>query len=531
MAPTQGVLVDLEVTATLRKISDPQAKPIVVTATCEAKAAAHAPNRLLRAGAPAGKDAVLREDDGTHPDRPGRPRAAARRPRAADRTADPAALARTRREPAARSGQVPARRASRAPTRPGDQALAKLSEMGLVPPLHGKPTDRPGGEPRAASCEPRPITDITGRRGGHEHGLPVRPGDPAGRAPHRPRTADPPVPAVRHAGLRRRHPGRHHRVGRFIARLGISSRRQPADLRPVEVGAALRRCRREQRAGRRTVGPGRPVGPQAEPERDRTELQLDPRPPGQPGHAEREHRPRSTWLRQGIRITVHRDDRPGRLRAAGRCPGQHRAAVRQLAGQGRGAGVRGTDPKPPHAEAVSQSIPVAVDAGDPADRLFAAVDAIRADTTGFLQLHAALSLGEPGLQHGVDTTAGTSCRWSSRRAPANPAQAVADRTLLPQRVQGGDPQQGRSARRSPRLNDQNTANINFTMNDVGHTSGTSTSGGVSADGGGGAVDADELRRSAARWASAGSAVRRSRPAPARPPATSGCGSTTASTTS
>ncbi len=62
MAPTQGVLVDLKVTATLRKLRDPKAETIVVTDTCEAKLRLTA-NRLLRAGAPAGKDVVLRDDD------------------------------------------------------------------------------------------------------------------------------------------------------------------------------------------------------------------------------------------------------------------------------------------------------------------------------------------------------------------------------------------------------------------------------------------------------------------------------------
>ena len=61
--PTQGVLVDFKVKATLRKISDPKAEPVVVESLSEARLRVTEKD-LLRAGSPAGKDAVLRDEHG-----------------------------------------------------------------------------------------------------------------------------------------------------------------------------------------------------------------------------------------------------------------------------------------------------------------------------------------------------------------------------------------------------------------------------------------------------------------------------------
>ncbi|NUS00348.1 MAG: hypothetical protein HOV67_34430, partial [Kribbellaceae bacterium] len=61
--PTQGVLVGLNVRATLRKVGDPNAQPIVQTGKCSALLRV-AENDLLRAGGRADKNAVLRDDNG-----------------------------------------------------------------------------------------------------------------------------------------------------------------------------------------------------------------------------------------------------------------------------------------------------------------------------------------------------------------------------------------------------------------------------------------------------------------------------------
>ncbi|MEU4291931.1 hypothetical protein AB0E63_27205 [Kribbella sp. NPDC026596] len=481
MSATQGALVDVEVTATLRKIRDPRAKPVVVTATCEAKVRL-TPNRLLRAGAPAGEDAVLREDDGTIRTGPdGRALLAGDPEPPSGRLTMPPWHGRGPNQLRGTGKSLPDEVKGADEAR--DQALARFREMGLVPPLHGKPTAA------QVANRDRVIQDITdyrlvaGMNTACQSGLVIPLVEH--RTGHAPRTRlfrlsvtqdfDDITPVGTTAS-------------RFIARLGISSRAsQQTSGRsksvPLSAGVGVSNGPAEGQSGlagrlglklsRSAIGRsfswtlGRRV--------NRVTLN--------------ESTAEVDLVRQGIRITVtemtdHGDSEPlADVQGSMVLPYDSSLARAE-------APVFATDPKPPHAEAVSRSIPVAVDAGEPADRLFAEVDAIRADTTGYLQLHAALSSESLVSNTEWITNGRYELPLVITPPPANPAQAVADRTLLPREykvvIRSTPVSQTFAA-----LNDQNTANINFTMNDVGHTSGTSTSGGVSVDGSGGAVTSGE----------------------------------------
>jgi hypothetical protein len=481
MSATQGALVDVEVTATLRKIRDPRAKPVVVTATCEAKVRL-TPNRLLRAGAPAGKDAVLREDDGTirrGPD--GRALLAGDPEPTAGRLTMPPWHGRGENQLRGTGKSLPDEVTGVDEAR--DQALTRLRELGLVPPLHGKPTAA-----QEANYD-RVIQDITdyrlvaGMNTACQSGLVIPLVEH--RTGHAPRTRlfrlsvtqdfDDITPVGTTAS-------------RFIARLGISSRAsQQTSGRsksvPISAGVGLSNGPAEGQSGlagrlglklsRSALGRsfswtlGRRV--------NRVTLN--------------ESTAEVDLVRQGIRITVtemtdHGDSEPlADVQGSMVLPYDSSLARAE-------APVFAKDPKPPHTEAVSRSIPVAVDAGEPADRLFAEVDAIRADTTGYLELHTALSSESLVSNTEWITNGRYELPLVITPPPANPAQAVADRTLLPREykvvIRSTPVSQTFAA-----MNDQNTANINFTMNDVGHTSGTSSSGGVSVDGSGGAVTPGE----------------------------------------
>jgi hypothetical protein len=150
-------------------------------------------------------------------------------------------------------------------------------------------------------------------------------------------------------------------------------------------------------------------------------------------------------------------------------------------------------PKPPHRAAVQQSIPVAVDAGNLADTICDAVPALRADSTALPALHQALS----------PTSLVANYEWMNGeyrlpftvvRAPGNPVHALTDGTILPDEYQVVIRGEAVSLTHLA-MTQENTVDINFTMTDVGTTSGTSHSGGVSVSGGGGHVGADGTEHS------------------------------------
>ena len=146
------------------------------------------------------------------------------------------------------------------------------------------------------------------------------------------------------------------------------------------------------------------------------------------------------------------------------------------------------DPQAPSAEAVQQAIPVAVDAGNAADALVDAIPAIRADSTALPALHAALA--PSSLIANRDWMNGTyKPTFMVVQAPGNPVHAFRDGTILPQQYQVQIRGEALSLTHVA-MTQQNSVDINFTMSDVGYTSGTSTSGGVSGRAGGGPVAAD-----------------------------------------
>lgn len=151
------------------------------------------------------------------------------------------------------------------------------------------------------------------------------------------------------------------------------------------------------------------------------------------------------------------------------------------------------NPKPPHHQAVEQAIPVAVDAGNAADELCKAIPAIRADSTALPALHAALA----------PTSLVANREWMNGeyrlpftvvRAPGNPVHAFQDGTLLPQEYEIVIRGEAVSLTHWA-MNQQNTLDINFTMTDVGSTSGRSASGGVSGSAGLGVTEASGAARS------------------------------------
>ncbi|MFF0341134.1 hypothetical protein [Kribbella sp. NPDC004875] len=149
------------------------------------------------------------------------------------------------------------------------------------------------------------------------------------------------------------------------------------------------------------------------------------------------------------------------------------------------------NPKPPHPSAVEQAVPFAVDAGNAADELCAAIPAIRADSTA--ALHEALSPNS--LMANREWMNGSyRLPFTVVQAPGNPLHALTDGTILPQEYEiviRGEP----ISLTHVAMTQDNTVDINFTMTDVGYTSGTSKSGGFSVEAGGGSVAADGATQS------------------------------------
>ncbi|WP_344234503.1 hypothetical protein [Kribbella hippodromi] len=146
------------------------------------------------------------------------------------------------------------------------------------------------------------------------------------------------------------------------------------------------------------------------------------------------------------------------------------------------------NPAKPHDQAVQQALPVAVDAGNIADEICAAIPAIRSDSTALPALHAAL--GPSSLVANREWMNGSyRLPFVVTQAPGNPVHAFKDGTILPQEYQVVIRGEAASLTHVA-MNKQVTVDINFTMSAVGHTSGTSKSGGFSGNLGGGMGGAD-----------------------------------------
>ncbi|MEI8408629.1 MULTISPECIES: hypothetical protein [unclassified Kribbella] len=497
MAPTQGVLVPLKVTATLRKLDKPEAEPVVITDICEAKLRVTA-NRLLRAGAPGPADAVLRDENGDiRLDQHGR----------ALLLGDP--------EPPTGQQKLPPWHGNgenklRGPGKSlpselegvkeaREQALTKLSEMGLIPPLGDDfeplwqelPSDPFRRRRLAAQLDNYDRVDRTiraDRIAGAmnttcQSGLLVQLVDHRlGQVPRnrvfRLSTEldyDNPEPAGSTGS-------------RFLARLGISSRAtQQTSGRakgvPISAGAGVKdgpdagqrgwTAKLGLKLSRSAIG--RSFNWSLGTRVNRVTLNEST---GETDHVRPDMRITFT------EVTAEDGDSEPLADVWGSVLLPYDSTLARAEPL-----VFEANPMPPHPEAVRRSIPEAVDAGNPADRLFTAVDAIRGDTTGFVQLHAALS-----SESLVSNTEWLNGRYELPLVitppPGTPAQALADGTLLPQEYKVVIRSEAVSHTFAA-MNDQNTANINFTMSDVGHSSGTSASGGVSGEVGAGMADADK----------------------------------------
>ncbi|GAB3924813.1 hypothetical protein GCM10029976_017140 [Kribbella albertanoniae] len=508
---TQGVIVDFKVRATLRKISDRKATPIVVEDTCKARLRV-TENDLLRAGGPAAADAVQREDDGS-----------------LRLDQDNRVLLRGDPEPPTGPQSVPPwygagpnqlRGPGKALTenlQGADQAqrdaLTNLSQLGLVPPLdaHFRPRmDALSKDPlrRAGQLAnyDRVIQNITAHRiqaginQACQGGLPVTLVDQ-----HTGRT-----PRYRHFRLGVEQDfddqdGRGTTPARHVVRLGITS---DATSRSTTRSTSL-----PLSAGA-TVGDGPDQG-QSGPT-GRGGLKLNRNAVGRSVTTTTGRRVNRVVLaestepldviRQGIRITFAERTGRGLETPIADVHGSMDLFYAQSETRAEVPVIEAI-PKAPTAAAVREGITVALDARDPANQIFSQVKAFnaaaqlpasapdeeveeadRADAITIAQLDAALStdrlVARPDWMNGD-----FEIPEMITAPPANLAEAIADRSVLPQQYKVI--LRGRAVSQTfLAVTQQNTADINLTLTDASYTSGTSTSDGAGIEGGGGQTDAD-----------------------------------------
>jgi hypothetical protein len=491
--PTQAVLVGWELTATLTKISDRKAEPVVVTKNCEALLRLP-DNDLLRAGGRADKRAIQTEPDGTtvrqdqdghallhgDPEPPTGPQTLPPWYGAGENQLRGPGKALTQ----SLQGADEAQR----------QALTNLSQMKLVPPLDADFRPRLDALPsderqRAAQLMnyDRVVQQITAPRleaginQACQGGLPVVLVEHRlGRAPHFRQfrlAVEQDFNAV---------DGRGTTNTENVVRLGIgsdatgrSSGRSKS--LPLSGGVGLSdgptdgvrglAGRLGAKLSRNAVG--RSFNWSVNRRVNRVTLNESTAPLDK--------------LRQDIRITFTEMTDRGPSQPLADVRGTMTLAIDSALTRAEQP-VFAAQPKQPHPAAVQRGIPVAVDAGNPADRLVTAVPAIRADSSAYLQLHTALSpdslVAHPEWMNGE-----YELPLVITPAPANPAQALDQRSLLPQ--QHGIVIRGEAiAQTVVASSAQNTGDINFTMNTVGASSGRSSSVGVGVDASGGQNGAD-----------------------------------------
>ena len=474
--PTQGVLLGLNVRATLRKVGDKSAEPIVETG--EAKALVRvAENDLLRAGGRADRNAVLWEDDGKTPklDPQGR---VLLRGDAAPSTAP------QKMPPWMGRGENQIRGVGKALAQNLQgadqaqlQALTQLAEMGLVA--------RPG-EPATAQqlanyervrqniSAPRIEAGINQAcQGGlivmlEDHGV-------AGTPRWRPFR----LSVTQETDANDQFPveGRGTSTNENAVILGISSRatgRTSSRSRgvPLSAGAGASDGPDEGRRGwagrlgfkfsRNAIGrsfswtAGRRV--------NRVTLSESTEPMDR--------------IKQNLRITFAEITDKGDAEPIADVQGSMEVAY-DSAMTRADTPVYEKDPEPPHHQAVEQAFPVAVDAGNAADVLCKAIPAIRSDSTALASLHEDLS--PASLVANREWLNGKyRLPFTVVRAPGSPAHALEDGTLLPQEYEIVIRGEAVSLTHVA-MSQQNTLDINFTMTDVGSTSGRSAGGGVSGD--------------------------------------------------
>ncbi|MGW6276042.1 hypothetical protein [Kribbella sp. NPDC055071] len=498
--PTQGVLVGLQVKASLRKVSGRVSAPIVVEGTCEGRLRVPE-NDLLRTGARADKNAVRRNpDDSLKLDQQGRvllrgdgnPPAPKQ-----DQHLPPFHGIGANKLRGPGTGMVQNLQGADDAQR---QALLELSDLGLVPPLDPvtlKPQwGKRGGDRLRRGAQQRNYERVrqaflaqrieTGINQAVQGGLVVPLDEEAmGRTPRvRPfrLLVTPVAGGVTPGGTTEDETG----VG-----LGISSRatqRTSGRSKSVPVGAG---------AGA-SDGPGKGLRGLA----GRIGGRLNRTALGRSVSWATGGRVNRVWLAeptapldrltQDVEITFAEITDTGDAEPIATAPGSYDVKYDSALTRAKEP-VFAADPKAPAQVALRRSIALAVDAGEPADRIAKAVSAIRTDSSAFLQLHTQLSpnslLSNPEWMNGT-----FELPMSVVPGPRNVTRARADGTLLPQEFKVVI--RGVAVDRTYVATSQRTTgDINFTMSDASYTSGTSVSGGVGVDGSLGPARADGSSRS------------------------------------
>ena len=488
--PTQGVLVGMRVRATLRKVGDSTAAPVVETGDCRAMLRV-AENDLLRAGGRADKDAVLREDDGTvKVDKQGHVLLRG--------DAEPSTVPQTL-PPWMGRGENQLRGVGKAlpqnlkgAEQAQRQALEQLAKMGLVA--------RPG-QPATAQQEanrerikqhisaPRIEAGINQACQG---GLVVMLEDTgfAGTPRWRPFRLSV-TQNYDEATKEFKATGAGTSTNENVVLLGISSEatgRTSSRSRGVPLSAGVGASNPPPEGIRGWMGKigvkfsrnalGRTFSYTAGRRVNRVTLSESTEPLDR--------------LEQDVRITFAEMTDDGDAEPIADVWGSIEVAYDSSMTRAD-APVYETDPKPPHHRAVEQAFPVAVDAGNPADLLCKEIKAIRSDSTALPALHEALS--PTSLVANREWMNGSyPLPFTVVRAPGSPAHALEDGTILPQEYEIVIRGEAVSLTHVA-MSQENSVDINYTMTDVGSTSGTSASGGVTGEAGGGLVEAGGSARS------------------------------------
>jgi hypothetical protein len=500
--PEQSVLLGFEAVGTLRNLSDPKSKPVVVKGNCQALL--RAPEKdLLRAGCRAHKDAVPLDADGNPTlDEQGRVVLRGDALPSPDPQTVPPIMGIGENQLRGAGGGVPQNLIGAEAAQ--EQALANLAKIGLVPPPGTPPAPegldsddlRSRNYTRIVQALNAPRIEA-GFNQACQGGLIVMVEDrgPLGTPRWRPfriSTAQVNDDAIGRfeyegAGIK----PDESRIG-----LGISSRSTGrtsgrSKALPLSAGIDGKHAPasgvsglmgRLGLKGTRTAR-GKTYSTTSSERINRVTIDETTEP---------QHRGR-----QGLRITVAEITAHGDAKPIADVPGSVEIAYDNSLSLAP-TPVFEKSPKAPHNDAVQQAFPVAVDAGrvvgadgkrqEPADLVCAAIPALGADTTALAALHGALSPGS--LAANREWLNGEyRLPFTVVQAPGNPVHMLQERTALPEEYQ--IVVRGKAVALTHfAMSQKNTLDVNFTMGTVGSTTGTSSSGGVSGSAGGGHVGAD-----------------------------------------
>ncbi|MFF0268428.1 hypothetical protein [Kribbella sp. NPDC004536] len=498
--PTQGVLVGMNVRATLRRLDDPKAQPIVETGKCSALLRV-AENDLLRVGARADKNAVLLDDNGdVRTDAKGN------------------VLLRGDALPTTQPQQMPPwmgfgpnqlRGIGKALPRKLQgaeelqrKALTQLGKMGLVPLPGAEGTDvQRRNRERIVQQISAPRIEA-GINQACQSGLIVSLEDHGS------------LGTPRWRNFRLSLEQEHDEFGQFKPE-GAGATESETNVRLNISSRATGRTSGRSKALPLSAGIGGTHGPAAGMAGLMGRLGLTG------NRTARGRNTSQTAGRRAQRVTLNQSTQPVDLvnqkflmtfaeitdrgdvelaKADGRMEIAYDSAMTRV-----GTPVYEQNPKAPHDAAVQAAIPVAADPGTadplpgqtrrrgPAEVICDAISGIRADSTALPALEAALS--PDSLCANREWLNGEfRLPFTVVKAPGNPVHMLRDRTILPEEyrivVRGKAVSLTHVA-----MSQQNTLDINFTMSDVGATTGTSSAGGFGGTAGGGGVHADGTGRS------------------------------------